>query len=379
MAWDDGDKGNRWRPGGGKGPADLDAIVRDLQRRLAALLGGRGAGGRSADAPGGGSFGSAGTTLLVTALVLLGGVWILSGFYKVDAAERGIVLRFGEYQTTTQPGLRWHWPWPIEAVELINTQRTETYPYRGSMLTRDENIVIVDLIVQYRRTDPEDYLFNVRSPEETLRNVTASAIREVVGKNDLDFILTEGRAEIAAQTHELLQRTVDAYGTGITVFQVNLQEANFPREVEDAVQDAVKAREDRERAILSAQEYRNRILPLARGAAARQKEEAEAYRQRVIANAEGEADRFSHILTEYQKAPSITRQRLYLETLEEVLATSTKVLVNTDGGSNVLYLPLDQLMQQSQRRASQNEPATVPAPITSAPAPRASARERTSR
>jgi len=376
MAWDDGNKGDRWRPGGSKGPAGLDAIVRDFQRKLAGLFGGRGGSGRAGDGPGAGS---AGAALIATALVLLGGGWLLSGFYKVDAAERGIVLRFGEYQTTTQPGLRWHLPWPIETVEKINTQRTETYPYQGSMLTRDENIVIVDLIVQYRRTDPEDYLFNVERPEETMRNVTASAIREVIGKNDLDFILTEGRAEIAAQAHDLLQRTLDAYGTGITVFQVNLQEANFPREVEDAVQDAVKAREDRERAILSAEEYRNRILPLARGAAARQKEEAEAYRQRVIANAEGEADRFSHIVTEYQKAPSITRQRLYLETLEEVLATSTKVLVNTEGGNNVLYLPLDQLIQQSQRRGSQNEPATVPAPITSAPAPRANARERATR
>src|SRR5690606_7674454 len=217
----------------------------------------------------------------------------------------------------------------------------------------------------YRRTDPEDYLFNVRSPEETMRDVTSSAIREVIGKNDLDFILTEGRAEIASQTHDLLQRTLDTYGTGITVFQVNLQEANFPREVEDAVQDAVKAREDRERAILRAEEYRNEIIPRARGAAARQKEEAEGYRQRVIANAEGEADRFSQIVTEYLKAPQITRRRLYLETLEEVLATSRKVIVNTEGGNNVLYLPLDQLTQQRQRVTTQNEPATVPTPITS--------------
>jgi len=373
MAWDDGDKGNPWRPGG-KGPADLDAIVKDFQRKLAGLFGGRRA-GRGGD----GGPAAAGAALLAAALVVVVCGWLLSGFYKVDAAERGIVLRFGEYRATTQPGLRWHLPWPIEAVEKINTQRTETWPYQGSMLTRDENIVNVDLIVQYRRTNPEDYLFNVRSPEETLRNVTASAIREVIGKNDLDFILTEGRAEVAAQTHDLLQRTLDAYGTGITVFQVNLQEANFPREVEDAVQDAVKAREDRERAILSAEEYRNRILPRARGAAARQREEAEAYRQQVIANAEGEADRFSRIVAEYQKAPAITRQRIYLETLEEILASSTKVLVNTEGGNNLLYLPLDQLIQQRQRRTTQSEPSTVPAPITSAPAPRSNARERTTR
>lgn len=376
MGWDDGDKANPWRPGGDKGPADLDAIVKDFQRRLSGLFGGRGA-GRS-DAGGGSAGGAAG--LIAAVLVVAAGGWLLSGFYKVDAAERGIVLRFGQYQDTTHPGLRWHWPWPIEAVEKINTQRTETWSYQGSMLTRDENIVLMDLIVQYRRTDPEDYLFNVRSPEATLRDVTSSAIREVVGKNDLDFILTEGRAAVAAQTQDLLQRTLDAYGTGITVFQVNLQEANFPRDVEGAVQDAVKAREDRERAILRAEEYRNQILPRARGAAARQKEDAEAYRQQVIANAEGESDRFSRILAEYSKAPAVTRQRIYLETLEAILASSTKVLVDGGGGSNLLYLPLDQLIEQRQRRATQSEPLTVPGTITSAPTPRAtSARERVTR
>jgi len=376
MGWDDGDKGNPWRPGGNKGPADLDAIVKDFQRKLSSLFGGRGGAARGGTGGGGRGVGSG---LIATIAILLLGGWALSGFYKVDAAERGLVLRFGSYETTTQPGLRWHWPWPIETVEKINAERTETWSYTGSMLTRDENIIIVDLIVQYRRTDPYLYLFNVRAPEDTMRDVTASAIREVIGKNDLDFILTEGRAEVAADTQELLQSTLDAYGTGITVFQVNLQEANFPREVEDAVQDAVKAREDRERAILRAQEYRNEILPIARGAAARQKEDAEAYRQRVMANAEGEADRFMRILEEYSKAPEVTRQRIYLETLESVLATSTKVLVNSDGGNNLLYLPLDQLVQQRQRNTVQNEPPTLPAPMTSTTSPRASGRERTTR
>lgn len=368
MGWDDGDKGNPWRSDGNKGPADLDAIVKDFQRRLTRLFGGRGSG-----RPGGGATLSSG--LIAAAVVVLGTIWVLSGFYKVDAAERGIVLRFGDYVATTQPGLQWHWPWPIEKVEKVNTGATETWHYQGSMLTRDENIVDVELIVQYRRADPVKYLFSLREPEETLHDVTASAIREVVGKNDLDFILTQGRAEVATRTQELLQSTLDGYETGISVYQVNLQEANFPREVESAVQDAVKAREDRERAILEAQKYTNGVLPRARGAAARQKQNAEAYHDQVIAEAEGESDRFEAILREYSKAPQITRRRMYLETIEDILSNSTKVLVNTGGSNNLLYLPLDKLIQE-RRNAGSNETTTVtPAPVESAPAPRIS-RER---
>ena len=347
MAWDDEDKGNPWRPRGEQGPADLDAIVRDFQRKLGGLFGGRrGSGGDS----GGPSLSSG---LIGFAAVVLVGLWALTGFYVVDAAERGVVLRFGMYSATTQPGLRWHLPWPIESVEKINTSATERWPYQGSMLTRDENIVIVDLVVQFRRTDPIKYLFSLRNPEDTLRDVTASAIREVVGKNELDFILTEGRAEIAAQAQELLQTTLDLYETGITVYEVNMQEANFPREVEVSVQDAIKAREDRERAILEAEAYSNDVLPRARGTAARELQNAEAYRARVIADAEGEADRFVSILGAYQKAPRVTRERLYLETLEQILANSTKVLVDTEGGNNLLYLPLDQLGPR--RRNSMND------------------------
>ena len=341
MAWDDEDKGNPWRPRGEKGPADLDAIVRDFQRKLAGLFGGRRGGGAGSGGESGGPSISAG--VLGFGAVVLVGLWALTGFYKIDAAERGVVLRFGEYSATTQPGLRWHLPWPLERVEKINTGATERWTYQGSMLTRDENIVNVDLVVQFRRTDPLQYLFSLRNPEDTLRDVTASAIREIVGKNELDFILTEGRAEIASQTQDLLQGTLDLYETGITVYEVNMQEANFPREVEISVQDAIKAREDRERAILEAEAYSNDVLPRARGAAARQLQNAEAYRARVIADAEGEADRFVSILGAYRRAPGVTRERLYLETLEQVLGSSTKVLVDTEGSNNVLYLPLDQL------------------------------------
>ena len=370
MAWDDGEKGNPWRPRGEKGPADLDAIVRDLQRRFAGLFG-RGSGGGD----GGGS--AAGSGIIGTAFIVIVGIWALTGFYKVDAAERGVVLRFGNHVETTQPGLQWHWPWPIERVEKVNTGETVSWAYEGSMLTRDENIVNVALIVQFRRADPTAFLFNLREAEETLQNVAASAIREIVGKNVLDFILTEGRAEIAAQTQELLQSTLDAYGTGITVYEVNLQDANFPAEVEISVQDAIKAREDKERTILEAQTYANNVVPRARGAAAQQMQEAEAYRERVIANAEGEADRFLQILREYEKAPEVTRERIYLETLEDILASSTKVLVDTEGGNNMLYLPLDQLMRRSSS-GSGDRGVTSSVPLSSNVEPR-DLRERGSR
>ncbi len=347
MSWNDpDDKNNPWKSGGERGPADLDAIVRDLQRKLTGLLGGRGGGN---GASGGGSGRPRASSGLISgAVVLLVAVWAFTGFYQVNDAERGMVLRFGEFQSLTQPGLRWHIPWPIEAVERINTNVTERIPYQGSMLTRDENIVLVDLVVQYRRTDPEAYLFNMRSPEGTLANITGSAIREVIGKNELDFILTEGRAEIAAQAQTLIQTTVDTYGAGITVYEVNLQEANFPGDVEASVQDAIKAREDKERMSFEAQAYANDVVPNARGAAARALQDAEGYRARVIADAEGEASRFTQVLVEYEKAPEVTRQRMYLETLEAILATSTKVILDTpeSGGGNLIYLPLDRLMER---------------------------------
>ncbi len=351
MSWNDpDDKNNPWKSGGNKGPADLDAIVRDLQRKLSGLLGGRGSGNGASN---GGTGRRASGGLLSSALMLLVAVWAFTGFYQVNDAERGIVLRFGAFQNIAQPGLRWHIPWPVESVETINTNVVERFPYQGSMLTRDENIVLVDLVVQFRRTDPEAYLFNMRAPEETLGDITGSAIREVIGKNILDFILTEGRAEIAAQAQALIQMTVDTYGAGLTIYEVNLQEANFPGDVEASVQDAIKAREDKERMSFEAEAYANDIIPNARGSAARALLDAEGYRARVIADAEGEASRFSQILFEYEKAPGVTRQRMYIETLEEILANSTKVLLDTpEGGSNLIYLPLDRLMERREPQSN---------------------------
>jgi modulator of FtsH protease HflK len=371
MAWDDGDKGNPWRSDKDKGPADLDAVVRDLQRKLAGFFrGGRGGGGREVGGP------SLSGGLVVGVLVLLAVVWLFSGFYRVDAAERGIVLRFGAYKGLTQPGLRWHWPWPIESAETINIGATEKIVYQGSMLTSDENIVNVDLVVQFRRTDPYKFIFDMRDPEVALVDVTASAIREVIGRNVLDFILTEGRAEVARDTQDLLQSTLDSYGAGITIYEVNLQDANFPREVESSVQDSIKAREDRERRILEAQSYSNEILPKARGEAARRRQDAEAYLAQVVADAEGESNRFTQILAEYKKAPGVTRERMYIETLETILANSTKVLVDTKGGNNLLYLPLDQLTRR--RTALPPDDAArgvTSSPLTSPPSARSRDRE----
>jgi membrane protease subunit HflK len=361
MGWDDGDKNNPWQKNG-RGPTDLDELVRDFQRKLAGAFGGK----RRGSGSGGGKFagGALGGILLIGLAA-----WLVTGVYTVDEAERAVVLRFGKHVSTQQPGLRWHWPWPIETYERINISENVSYRYSGSMLTRDENIVNVELIVQYRRTNPEAYLFGLERPEDTLEFVTASAIREVVGKNELDFIITDGRAEVAAQTQDLLQSTLDEYGTGISIFEVNLQNANFPADVESAVQDAIQAREDRERFILEAETYSNDLLPRARGQAARQLQDAEAYRARSVANAEGEADRFLNLLSAYSRAPEVTRERLYIETVQEILTNSTKVLVDTEGGNNLLYLPLDQLVQQQGRRStSGSSPETViSAPQRNAP------------
>jgi membrane protease subunit HflK len=281
---------------------------------------------------------------LLAAVALL--IWLGTGVYRVDAAERGVVTRFGKYQTSTEPGLRWHMPWPIERVERININEVVSFKQSTRMLTADENIVVIDLVVQYRRADPVQYLFNVRDPEATLRDVSESAIREVIGKNKLDFVLLEGRTEIAVLTEKLIQQTLDEYESGMLVTKVNLQDANFPPQVEAAVQDAIKAREDRERLSFEAQAYANDVIPRARGEAVRRQQDSEAYRARVVADAQGEASRFTQLLAEYQQAPEVTRRRLYLDAMEDIYANSTKVLIDSDKGNNLIYLPVDKLMEQ---------------------------------
>ena len=358
MGWNDsGDDRNKnpWQSNGDKGPPDLDAVVRDLQRKLGGIFGG---GRRRSGDQREGAGGSGGAGLVIFAVIALL-LWAASGFYKVDEQERGVVLRFGELHGIKDPGLRWRIPFPVDTVELVNVTQTERKTYSAAMLTQDENIVDVELIIQYRRADPKAFLFNVRAAEETLENVIRSAIREVVGKSNLDYIITEGRADIASRTKEIIQATLDIYGTGLQVYEVNLQDANFPGQVEASVQDAIKAREDSERMVLEAQAYSNDIIPRAQGAAARQIEDSKAYKARVIADAQGESSRFDQIRTEYERAPEVTRQRIYLETMETIYGNSTKVLLDTKGDGSLIYLPLDKLMENRTRSESAGRSAAA--------------------
>src|SRR5262252_3829387 len=359
MAWDDGDKGNPWRSDKDKGPADLDAIVRDLQRRLVALF----RGGRSGASQGGDP--GLNTPLIIGAIVVLAGLWFATGLYRVEEGERGAVLRFGAFQRLVQPGQQWHLPWPIESVEKVNVAASESVPYSANLLIRDENIVEIEIVVQFKRTDAKGFLFNVRDPKTMLTSVASSALREVVGRNTLDFVLQDGRTQVAHETQDLIQTTLESYGAGVTVSEVSVKGAGFPASVDDAVQEAAKASDEKERKILEAEAYASDILPKARGEAERRRQDAEAYRAEAVARAEGEADHFEQILAQYVRAPAVTRERLYIETLEAVLSSSTKVLVDTGNGNNVLYLPLDQLTQKRPAAPGTEAPAVPPPPVNS--------------
>ena len=358
MAWNQpGGNGGRdpWgNRGGQQGPPDLDEVLKKLQSRLGRIFGGRSGGGG-----GGGGFSLPGGSLIGAAIiaVVLAGAWAVAGFYIVDPAEEAVVLRFGEYRATNGQGLHWV-PYFIDSVEKINVQqiRNQEIGFRSSggslssvaheslMLTEDENIIDIKFSIQYRVSDARDYLFNVLDPDLTLRQATESAVREVVGRSGMDFVITAGRDVVASETETLIQEILDRYKAGINVTSVNMQDAQPPAQVQDAFFDAVKAREDQERIINQAAAYKADIVPKARGEANAMFERAEAYRQRVIAQAEGETDRFLKVLAEYQKAPAVTRERLYLETVEEVMANSSKVLVDLEGGNNIMFLPLDKLL-----------------------------------
>lgn len=324
-------------------PNDLDQIARYWQKRFEGILGGGGSGGR------GGSGGAGGIALIVLLLV----AWMLSGLYRVDEAERGVVQRFGKHmpvsstQPVTMPGLRWHWPYPIETVDIVNIEEVNDFNFSKEMLTADEWYVFIDIAVQYRRTDPVKYSFEVADPDQTLNDVTESALRGVVGTSTLASLIGERREEIPARTMVELQETLLAYGAGLTVTSININSVNYPSSVEDAVADTQRARNDRDRYQLEAQRYANDIVPRARGQEQRILQDAEAYREQVIAGAEGDAARFEALLTEYRKAPRVTRDRLYLDAIEEVYGRSAKVIIDTDGSGNLLYLPVDQLLKRA--------------------------------
>jgi membrane protease subunit HflK len=347
MAWNEpGGNSNNQDPWGGRkgsgrqGPPDLDEAFRKLQESLNGLFGGgKKRGDDDSGRSGGGGFG-----LLFVGLGLLAVVWLYSAIYVVDEQEQAVVLRFGKYHETVGPGLNIYFP-PIDRKFQENVTRERAYSKQGAMLTEDENIIEVPLTVQYRVSNLQDFVLNVEQPEVSLQHATDSAVRHVVGSTEMDQVLTEGRELMASEVRERLQRFLDNYRTGITITQVNIQSAAAPREVQEAFDDVIRAREDEQREKNQAESYANGVIPEARGQAQRLLEEANGYRDEVIARAQGEADRFTKLVAEYRKAPEITRERLYIDTMQEVMSNTSKVLVTGDKGqNNLLYLPLDKMI-----------------------------------
>jgi membrane protease subunit HflK len=353
MSWNEPGGGNNkpkdpWGGGGGgnEGPPDLDEALKKLQAKLGGLFGG---GGGSSS---GGSItpGFSGAALGVLALVAVL-VWALMGIYQVDQQERGVILRFGKYSETVQPGLQWNPPL-IDDVTLLNITKVRSVSFREIMLTQDENIVEVKLSAQYVINDPVKFVLKVRDPERSLQHAAQSALRHVVGGTSMDMVLTEGRAQIAIDVQARLQEYLDLYETGILVSKVTVDESKPPTQVQAAFDDVIKAREDEERLKNEAQAYANGIVPEARGGAQRQIEEASAYKEQVVANADGESERFNRLLTEYRKSPEVTRERLYLDAVQNVYSQTNKVMVDVESGNNMMYLPLDQLTKQNQRTSA---------------------------
>ncbi len=357
MSWNEpgGDKKDPWSGRDqDKQPPDLDEVIRSLQEKLGGIFGSGNKGGSTSGGP---SLSSKGIGLVIVVLLI---VWGLTGLYTVKEGLHGVETRFGAYTRTTPSGLHWHIPFPIETVEQVDVQRQRflevgyrsggrqqalgSVPREALMLTEDENIVDVRVAVQYQVKDAENFLFNVKDPGLTLKQVTESAVRAVIGANKMDFVLKEGRSEIVAVAKRQIQSVMDNYGAGISVASVNMQDAQPPEEVQGAFEDAIKAREDKQRLINESEAYSNDIIPKARGAAARLMQEAEAYRLRVIAEATGETNRFNKLLAEYRKAPDVTRKRLYLEAVESVLSNTDTVMINVKGSNNLLYLPLDKIV-----------------------------------
>ncbi len=353
MAWNEpgGEKRNPWnRPQ--QSQNDLDDVLRNLQRRLAALFGRGGGGGGGPTAP---NFGRG----LSSVLLLIGGVWLASGVYRVDAQERAVVLRFGKYEQTVGPGYNWHLPWPIERRIIVNVSQEYSVRDDARMLTADTNLVEVTSAVQYTQPDPLKFLFKVKGVEETLTQVSESAMREAVGQASLDKALAFDPS-ITERARVLLQRTLDNYDMGIRIISVTLGEVVVPEPVQDAQRDAIKADKDRQRYQQDAETYRNDVVPRARGAAAKELLDAEAYRLQVLALAQGETSRFDQVLAQYEHAPAVTRERMYLETMENVYKNSRKVIVDTKNSGNMLYLPLDKLISAGpQSIAMPNDTMTV--------------------
>jgi len=337
-----------------QGPPDLDEVFQNLSRKFGGLFGGGGGNNNS-----GGSANTSGFGAIIIGIASI--FWAFTGIYTITDGEAGVILQFGKYKEISQPGLHWHYPYPIQELRVVDMQQVRSSKHQTTMLTQDENIVEIVLAAQFRVKDAPNYLFNVRGPEATLKQAMESAIREVVGKSQVDFVLYEGLEVISSNTKVLMQEILDRYQSGIEVTTLNLEKTQPPAPVQSAFDDVIKSREDLERYIQEAQAYANTIVPQARGEAARITEDATAYKEAIVARSEGEAERFEALLTEYKKAPAITRERLYLEATQSVFSNSTKIMIDTDGGNSMMYLPLDQIIKNSQ---SQN---TAPATTITSP------------
>ena len=348
MAWNE--------PGGGKdpwggnrnndGPPDIDEALKKLKEKLGLFGGGGSSNGT----------GNGGKSLLPIALFAVAVLWGLLGFYQIDEKEQAVVLRLGKYDNTLGSGLHWNPPF-VDSVSTVRVTEERQYSARGLMLTQDENIVEISLTVQYNIANAKNFVLNIKDPETSLKHATDSALRHVVGSTGLDGVISTGREQVAVGTAEKLQALLDMYNSGINVVKINIEEARPPTEVKAAYDDVIKAREDLERLVNEAQAYSNGIIPEARGEAQRLREEAEGYMSQVVSKSQGEAKRFTKLLTEYKKAPVVTRERLYIDAIEQVMSNSSKVLVDTEGGNNMLYLPLDKIVQQgasAQSRPSQS-------------------------
>jgi membrane protease subunit HflK len=351
-----GPDGSRGGPGGGnQGPPDLDELWRNFNRRLNDLFGRRGNRGANQPTPPSGRAVGGGAGLII--LIALA-VWLASGFYIVVEGTRGVVLTFGKFSQETMPGLRWRMPWPLQSHEIVNLAQVRTLEigYRNNvrtrvlkeslMLTDDENIVDLQFAVQYLVKDAQAFIFNVRRPDESAMQIAETAMREIIGKNRMDAILYETQTDVANKARDLMQTIHDRYGTGIQISAVTVQNAQPPEQVQAAFDDAVKAGQDRERQKNEGQAYANDVIPRARGTASRLLQEAEGYKQRVVATSEGDASRFKQVLSEYAKAPQVTRERIYIDTMQQILSSTSKVMLDYRGSGNLLYLPLDRILQQ---------------------------------
>ncbi|HEX4387830.1 MAG TPA: FtsH protease activity modulator HflK [Steroidobacteraceae bacterium] len=354
MAWNQpsGQNNNPWGRRPGQPGADLEERLKSLQRRLGSLLG-----------PAGG--GREGSTIFVYVVVALAVAWWLaSGAYTVGQAQRAVIQRYGRLIEVRPPGLGWHLPWPIETATKVNVASVDSNKFKSRVLTSDGNLVDLYFAVQYQYSDPVKTLFSVREPGQTLSEVSESAIREVVGRSTLADVLVSARPEIKGRTMELIQRTLDYYNSGITITSVNLQDVQVPDAVIPSQRDANKAKADSQRSILEAEAYANGIIPVAQGGAARVLQDAEAYKAKVTAVAEGQAARFTQLEGAYAAAPEVTRRRLYMDTIEGVLARAHKVLIDGHAGNSVLYLPIEKLLEKMTAREAESPPADNTAAAT---------------